>query len=196
MTPDVHVSAAPDRAYTFVLPGTWAQIPLDTPENARAAAQQLVRERVGRDDRLASLRRTVRDDLVATAAQAAINDADGLWLSLEILPGIPLPASMITSLRAWPPVAPDDFAVRLAEFRPGSDILRTDAGPVARTRSTAQSRVDETRQSLSLEYAVPSPSGTTVLVITASAPVIEDAEPYTPLFDAIVDSLRWPEVTA
>lgn len=193
MTIPVHSSAAPERAYRFVLPGTWAPIPLDTPENARAAAQKLVRDRVGRDDRLASLRRQSRDDLVRTAAEAALAGAEGLWLSLEILPGIPLPAAMTTSLVVWdaPEGEPD---ARLRVYRPQADIISTVGGPVARTRTTGVSSVDPERQSLALEYVVPTPVDGVVLIVNGSAPIIDDGEPYTALFDAVVDSVRWGDL--
>lgn len=192
MTMPVHVSASADRAYELVLPGTWASIPLDTPENARAAAQRLARERIGRDDRLASLRRQTRDELVKTAAEAALAGADGLWLSLEILPGIPLPASMITSWRVWgPPPADQDLRARLTGYRPAGEVVDTTLGPVIRTRATGISRLDESKQSLALEYVVPTPVAHVVLVVDASAPLIDEREPYTALFDSIVDSLRW-----
>lgn len=187
---DVHASAAATRAYEFVLPGTWAQIPLDTPEHARQAAAALVRQRVGRDDRLATVRRAVREDLVKTAAQAALNGADGLWLSLEILPGVPLPASMVTSVREWG----DDGAStqeRLRRHRPLGTVLRLGSGDVVRSSILDRSTVDPTRKSLAVEYVVPAPNGRFVLTVNGSAPVTDDGAPYLDLFDVVVGTLRW-----
>lgn len=193
MTLPVQSSASATRAYSFVLLGTWAQIPLDTPEHARAAAQKLVRERVGRDDRLASVRRSTRDELVTIAANAALAGADGLWLSLEIVPGIPLPAAMITSWSTMPEEGRDGLA-RFAAQRPNGEVIESAVGPVVRSRTTGVSPIDDMRQSLSLEYTVPSPTSGRMLVIQGSAPIIDEGEPYTRLFDLIVDTLRWGEL--
>ncbi|WP_223691841.1 hypothetical protein [Leifsonia poae] len=196
-----YTARSPQGAYSIVLPGTWAEVPLDDGDVMRERVKALVLQRVGRNDRLARVRKDARDELVRTAERARTAGATAFWMSLEVLPGIPLPAALIVSDRAWPAegsggpdLAGPDLAARLMAARPGAEILDHRSGPVARTSEIGEDAIGELREpSLFLEYSVPYPHGEGLLSITVSAPTVHDPELYTVFFDAIVDSLTWAE---
>lgn len=192
--PQTHRAPSASNRYAFVLPGTWASIPLGAPEEARRVVRGLVRSRAGRDDRLAAARRLMSDELLRTAERATAAGAEGLWLALDILPGIPMPGSLMSIVRPLPGDAEEDLEERLRRLRPTAQLVQGLQGPFLRTSVLEQPRVPaEGKRALSLEYVVPTPWSGEVLVIDGSAPLVEDAAPYLLLFDSIVDSLRWSE---
>lgn len=192
---------SPQGSYSIILPGTWAEIPLADEEAMRERIRSLVLRQVGRNDRLARTRRDAREELVSTAERARAAGATAFWMSLEVLPGIPLPAALIARDRAWPEDAVADglgaarpLAERLAAATPGAEIIEQRTGPVARLREIGDDAIGETREpSLYLEYSVPYPDDAGLLTVSVSAPTAHDPELYTLFFDAIVDSLTWAE---
>jgi hypothetical protein len=188
---------SPQGSYSIILPGTWADVPLESEEALRERVKSLVLQRVGRNDRLARLRKDARDELTRTAERARAAGASAFWMSLEVLPGIPLPASLITTDRPWPEeaAAVEDVKARLSAARPGTEILDHRSGPVARSREIGEDSFGSTSEpSLFLEYSVPYPHGEGILSISVSAPTVHDPDLYTAFFDAIVDSLTWAEI--
>ncbi|MDI2098537.1 hypothetical protein [Ruicaihuangia caeni] len=180
--------------FTIVLPGTWASIPLHDAEAADRAVVALVKQRVGRDDRLATARRQARDQLRDVVQRARADGAMQLALSLEILPDVPFPASMIMKFVPWSDaVSPDDrVSDALRKQLPGAEVLELEPGPTARTWRSVQLRPgSEPVPDLKLEYLLPTADGTQLLQLVADVPVECDPELLVALFDAIVDSIRW-----
>lgn len=187
---------SPQGSYSIILPGTWAEIPLADEETMRDRIRALVLQQVGRNDRLAGMRRDAREELVSTAERARAAGAGAFWMSLEVLPGIPLPAALIARDRAWPDGVARDRPLpeRLAAATPGAEIIEQRTGPVARIREIGDDLIGETREpSLYLEYSVPYPDDAGLLTVSVSAPTAHDPELYTLFFDTIVDSLTWAE---
>ncbi|MEN0085374.1 MAG: hypothetical protein AAGC66_11470 [Leifsonia sp.] len=195
-----HTARSPQGSYSIVLPGTWAAIPLEDEDRLRERVRSLVLERVGRNDRLARVRKEARDELIETAVRARTAGATAFWMSLEVLPGIPLPASLIATDRPWPEETEglaDDVRARLLAARPGAEVLEQRSGPVARTRELGEDAIGELREpSVYLEYSVPYPHGGGLLSLSVSAPTARDADLYTAFFDSIVDSLTWAETAS
>lgn len=198
--PETREVVSPQGHYSLVLPGTWAAIPLGTETAMRKRIVALVKRQVGTGDRLVRVRRATGDELLRTAQKARANGAQSFLMSLEILPGIPFPAALISSDRAWPGgarAADADLAAALAVDFPGAEQLRHRMGPVARSSEIGLEKVGETQTvSLLLEYWVPYPDGRGLLNFTISAPMASDPELYTLLFDALIDSLTWTGVRA
>lgn len=192
-----YTARSPQGSYSIILPGTWAEIPLVDEETMRERIRTLVLQQVGRNDRLARMRRDAREELVSTAERARAAGATAFWMSLEVLPGIPLPAALIARDRAWPEEvdAERPLAERLAAATPGAQLIEQRTGPVARIREIGEDVIGETKEpSLYLEYSVPYPGDAGLLTISVSAPTAHDPELYTLFFDAIVDSLTWAEL--
>lgn len=185
---------SPDQTYSIILPGTWAVIPLQDETAMTKRIVAMVKKQVGGGDRAARLRRQTRDEFVKSAEQARDAGATSFALSLELMPGIPFPAAMLSTIESWPVLASAelDLADRLRAALPGAVLLEQQNGPVARESESAQQRVGgEKVPSLRVVYWLPRPHSDDLLRITISAPMVESPELFTELFDAIVDSITW-----
>lgn len=192
---DLTEQAAPARAIrpTMVFPGTWANIPLDGDAQTDQAISALIKRQVGRDDRLARLRRDAKDRLRGVAADAKKANAIQLALSLEILPGLPFPASLVSDYRDWPEGGDSlTVAERLGSLLPGGEVLELQSGVAIRTfRATTMQPGAEQIPDIKLEYYLCVPSGEFLLHVVADVPVLIDPELVAMLFDAMIDSVRW-----
>ncbi|MEC5185956.1 hypothetical protein RCH12_003435 [Cryobacterium sp. MP_3.1] len=189
---------SPDQTFSIILPGTWAVIPLQDEVAMTKRIVALVKKQVGGGDRAARLRRQTRDEFVKTAQQARDAGAISFALSMELLPGVPFPAAMITTVETWPVSASAELdpADRLRAMVPDAVVLEQRSGLVARQAESARQRVgQETVPSLRATYWLPRPQTDDLLRITISAPMVDDADLFTELFDAIVDSITWKAET-
>ena len=181
-----------DAELAIVFPGTWAIIPLHDQEAARRRVARLVTERVGRADRLARTRRTVRDELDTVVSLAIASDAFALALSMEILPGVPFPASIVMARESWPAGAEGTKAERLAVAFPAAESLELSFGPARRSSSVRQTRYDEqSAPELLADYRFAAPDESCVIHVRVNAPMAVEPELYLELFDAIVDSISF-----
>jgi hypothetical protein len=177
--------------FTVVLPGTWASIPMTSDAELERAVTSLVKRQVGRDDRLATARRDAKKQLLETARTARTAGAFSLALSLEIMPGIPFPGSMIFDFVAWPN-ASDDLAEQLRSRFGEGELLELQSGLTMRTSALETLRIgEEQTPELKLGYFTPAPDRERLLRTTVNLPTVAHPELYTELFDAIVDSIRW-----
>lgn len=179
--------------YAMIMPGTWVSIPMDDEKGLTERVRQIVKERVPRDDRFATARRNIREELLASATRARSAGASLYALSLELLPGLPFPASLIAYDLEWPPAAPvvDDPAVRLAAAFPAA--IEVPAAPVpAVRRSTVRARsIGETETTtLDLTYWFAAP-GEDLVCTMVSVPDCPGVDPVTELFDMIASSIHW-----
>ncbi|NLF05322.1 MAG: hypothetical protein GX593_10040 [Actinomycetales bacterium] len=180
----------------FVLPGAWANVPLVEPDQTRKFVQRLVQERVGRDDRLASVRREVTRQMCDTAAKAHASGAHTLALALEIVPGVPFAASMVARDAPWPDDVPvtdhPEAAERLAQAFPGAEVVELTAGPATRVQSSGVLRgKDETTSSVSVHFRVPRPDTGALLHVRFTGPDMGRPDLIARLFDAVADSVEF-----
>jgi hypothetical protein len=185
-----------DGRFSIILPGTWAPIPLTDDEAIASRVRALVMKQIGRNDRLARTRRELREQLTDTAIQAKANGAISFALSLEILPGIPFPASLLIAEDTWPlgdeELDFDDLAGRLRNARPNADILDFVSGPVARVAERGVMQLGEsTTPKVEAQYWVAGDGGSRLFRVFVDAPMADAPELYLELFDAIVDSMIW-----
>jgi hypothetical protein len=188
------------QRFSVILPGTWASVPMADAETMRTTVARIVKERMPRDDRLAALRRDVREDLLASAKSAAESGADLYALSLEILPGIPFPASMIGFVQPWPPTSVDAVSAAgsaeevvelLVAAFPGSAAMSTATVPHVRRADVRLRAVGETEtQVLDLEYWFADPTGS-LTCLMVSVPECDAPDLVTALFDAVAASVFW-----
>lgn len=183
-----------DDELTIVFPGTWAMIPLHDEDAAARRIQRLVTERVGRADRLARVRRTAKTELERLVALANDSSAFALALSLEILPGVPFPASIVLSREEWP-TAPDaeaDAAVHLGRCFPDDQALDLSLGPVRRRSTVRQTTYEEqSAPELVADYRFAAPGGERLIHARVNAPMATAPELYLELFDAMIDSISF-----
>ncbi|MCP2029985.1 hypothetical protein L1277_000049 [Okibacterium sp. HSC-33S16] len=179
--------------FHFILPGTWAAIPMADAESMKKRVAALVKEQMGRDDRLASRRLQMRNELIEVAGKAAEQGAVSFALALELLPGVPFGAALMARFQPWSDSGDGDVATRLAATFPHADIIALDGGGVAARVAAAGSQkyVTEETPSLFVEYWTPAPHSDDLLYITVSAPMAPQADLFTQLFDAVIGSLTW-----
>lgn len=182
-----------DHRYAMILPGNWASIPMDDPVRLKERVRQIVKERVPRDDRFATARRNIREDLLASAGRAREAGASLYALSLELLPGLPFPASLITYDMDWPPAAPDvsDPALRLVGAFPRAAEVPTAPVPTVRqadVRTRVLTEAETTTLDLTYWFVAP---GEGLVCAMVSVPDCPGIEPVTELFDMIASSIHW-----
>lgn len=191
---ETRTSRSPDSDYTILLPGTWATIPLDDEAAFERRVGNIVKRQVGTGDRQARQRRQMRDELIKTVIDAKAGGADSFALSLELLPGVPFPAAMLTSVDGWAidGITESSVEERLAASFPAFETLPLGGGHVARRAESGRKVIGSTvTPTLRMDYRVPRPDGESILKITISAPMIEQSELFVALFDAMVDSITW-----
>lgn len=186
---------------SLILPGSWALVPLNDRDAAVARITALVKKQVGKNDRLAQVRRDLKTSLIRSAEDAIAIGAVGLGVSLEILPGIPFPASMVIVPVEWPsqPAADDQTpAQRLLTAFPGAVLVDEGAErPIVRRHELVQTTYEtETSSDLRIDYWVPAGDGTRLARIHVKAPMAHTPPLWLELFDTIVGSLGWLNDTA
>jgi len=178
----------------LVLPGAWVNVPLVSPEAAKTFAQRVMRQQVGRDDRLARLRRDGVQQICDLANKARASGAHTLAMATEIAPGVPFAASLVGRDVEWPEVEveSDEVAVRLGRAFPGSELRELPAGVAARTRASGVLRgKEEQASSVEVLYRIPRPDSDRLLALRFTAPDFGSADTIAQLFDAIAGSVEF-----
>ncbi|CAM3478670.1 hypothetical protein [Isoptericola cucumis] len=184
----------------IVLPGTWANIPLDDEETAVEHVRRLVRRQVGKADRLARARREATQEVVGNVRAAMSAGVHTYLMSLELLPGVPFPAVILAMDEEWPAASAEaraagDGAAALRAGFPTGEVEPQRNGPVARVVEMTQGSTGEGDDVLTmrLEYHIPYPDGSRLLMARVNVPGIPSAEPFATLFDEILDSITFME---
>ena len=194
----------------FALPGTWARIPLESPAKTLASIRRLTERVTGRQDQLATMRAELRARFTKAADVARDGGASQLFIGLELVPGVPLPA--------WAAVFPADYdavdlrtlgaddAVRAVDFAVGAapeggDTRRSDVAsptPIHAVRHAFRRRSEgvegDTEYGFDLveaDYWIVASNPNRLALVTFSTAFAEYEEEMLELFDAVVSTLRW-----
>lgn len=197
-------TASPLRDFTMLLPPGWARIPLDGRTPLRV--KQLVAQRLSEApaEVREALRSSLTRELTDTLATAARHGGLDVFLSIDPVAGMPVPASaLVTHLQ---PDGGDPVAGLLERFAAGTggldvaelDVVEVAAAPAVRRLATRRERVAPVGDlpggvltATQLDYAVPVPGSSGVLVLTFSTPIEQLGPPLVQLFDVMATSLRW-----
>ncbi|MEU4361368.1 hypothetical protein [Promicromonospora sp. NPDC023987] len=189
------------RELRIIVPGTWANVPVDDPGRAADFVKKLVKKQVGTADRLARVRREATQELLGTAREAAQIGVHTYLICLELLPEVPFPAALMMVDEDWSDGVGDllargdvDGALRAAY--PQGEVATQRNGPVARVVEMSEGTIGEGEdatemQTMRLEYHMPYPDKSKLLFVRVSVPNIPSAEPFAMLFDEIVDSITF-----
>ena len=195
--PDAKSAKIAGRQLSIIVPGTWANVPVDGPISARRFVKDLVRSRVGTEDRLASLRAELVDVTMRNVMAAMEIGVHTYLMSFELLPSIPFTGAMLMADIPWPDesrpgLGDTDIPRALREGFPGGAVLDLEMGPVLRTVETTESALEgQPITSLDIQYQVPYPTLEKVLYIRVNLPVAPALEPILRLFDRIVDTITF-----
>ncbi|GGE82008.1 hypothetical protein [Mycetocola zhadangensis] len=181
---------------SLILPGSWAVVPLTDRDAAQARITALIKKQMGKNDRLASVRRELKTSLVQAAEEAITFGAVGLAISLEILPGVPFPASLIIIPVNWPSAFENDDSTqteRLLATYPGATLIDEESDrPIVRRHEVVTTTYEtETSTDLRINYWLPAGDGSRLARVHIKAPMAHTPALWLELFDAIVGSLGW-----
>lgn len=182
--------------WSLLLPPGWWHIPLD--ERRGQSVTALLDRRLASlpRDRVATLRRELDGELTRLVERAVANGAVELYLSVDLMRGLPVAASFLVTVV---PVGPGRSAAELAGLmgdQPGDEVgvLEVAGAPAARVRrrepvtdGLPTGELAVTR----LQVYVPVPDTTELLLLSFSTPMDPIADAMVALFDAIAGSLRW-----
>lgn len=177
--------------YRLVVPGDWHGVNLE-PARREQSVAALVSKQFAGTDNAPHLKAQAKRELLARAA--ATHEAGGieLFLSLQQVSGVPVPASLAIFL-----LPPDDgraVAVgRLAQVLAGQDRQVTVVDlPAGRSVRVLRSRAPDSEPgSVIHEVFVPVPDSGRWLLLAFGTPAGPLVRPLTALFDAICVTLRW-----
>ncbi|MDQ4012012.1 MAG: hypothetical protein M3228_15265 [Actinomycetota bacterium] len=198
-TDGVDEKAGPS-GWTLMLPPGWWHVPLD--ERRGQSLTALLDNRLASlpRDRVATLRRELDGELGRLAERAAENGATDMYLSVDLVQGLPVAATCLvtvvpTGVGTALPAA--ELAAMMGD-QPDDEVgvLEVAGAPAARVRR--REPVDEadgfstgglplTR----LQVYVPVPNKAETLLLSFSTPIDPIADAMVALFDAIAGSLRW-----
>jgi hypothetical protein len=181
---------------SIILPGSWAVIPLQGLDQASSRISALIKKQLGRNDRLAGMRRELKQSLIESVKEALDIGAVGLAISLEILPGVPFPASLVILPLDWSPTESDSTgtaAQRLMAAYPGSELIDdSPERPVVRRHELVRTTYEtETSTDLKINYWLPVADGSSLARVYVKAPMAHTPELWLELFDTIIGSLGW-----
>ena len=181
---------------SIILPGSWAVIPLQGLDQATSRISALIKNQLGRNDRLAGMRRELKQSLIESSKEALDIGAVGLAVSLEILPGVPFPASLVILPLDWPRTETEptaSVAQRLLVAHPGSELIdNSEERPIVRRHEVVTTTYEtQTSQDLKINYWLPVADGSSLARVYIKAPMAHTPELWLELFDTIVASLGW-----
>lgn len=204
--------AAPAIADRFSIgvPGDWMVLPLDLdPRTRDQRIKRLVEDRVGKQDKLAPLRRQTVVQLRKSAAETV--NAGGFFAAMHsrIADGRPMSASVTVSLL---PLTKDADGNVLSDAEEIAATLAAGAGskkgivlehsvtdlPIgraARLRRRTSSGIHGTDgrevESESVQFYVPFPDFSRTLALVFSTPILPLADAYAELFDTMATTAKW-----
>jgi hypothetical protein len=194
--------ASAENGFDFALPGTWWLVPVDDPAVAERSIARAVERAVGRRDEDARLRAELRARFTDVADRARTAGAAQVHLCHEIMPGVPLPATLTVY---WPRLVlrasgeSDPGAALRAVLGPpdGDDValddLPTGAG-IRRTRVITGSAAPDGSApdvtTVEVDYWLATPGGRVLLLSFACGmPLLADQ--LVELFDLVVRTTTW-----
>lgn len=199
-------AAVPTRTprLSFQLPGRWLAVDPRDQDSAYAQADAIVRDVVGSADDAAIARRRLRDVLRRAVDAARDADAHGMFLCLEVAPGVATPASLTihapTGMRMTPSVgtsADSVLAVLRESLRaldaPGAETAQRLDGPHAsmlrverlREEVVEEDGVQAVSTSLEADYWFAVPGTKHVALASFATPLGEIRNAMRNLFDSI-----------
>lgn len=191
----------------FRLPGTWAQIPLHDAEEARSAVRKLVNRQLGGVDEGANTREQLRRQFNEALKGAIAGDAQSMQIALEIIEGLPTPASFTVFLPAQPltpaigtkPGAVMEILEKGIRARPDIDLASivkfdTAESAVLRTTRLELMVVDTDAEPMKVaivDYWMTIPGSKRFVLINFHTALADAVAEMTELFDAIVRAAYW-----
>jgi len=198
-TPNTHLPQ-------FALPGTWVRIDLSSADSTKASIHHAAERIVGRADAAAQLRADIRSQFELAADAAQQSNALEYYVAQEITPGVPLSASLSVHLPRLDLARLNEFG--LAELA-GVLGVGVEAGALPDGEKTLDGpEVTVVRQTfhrlltapdsevelptLRADYWVAAAHPARISLLSFTTAFVDLEAELLELFDAIVQSTRWP----
>lgn len=200
-----------ENGFDIALPGSWWTIPVADPAETERAVSALVSEAIGRRDQDARVRAELRTRFLYAADRARSTGAVQLHLCRELMPDVPLPASLTVY---WPRITLSGNAAGHGAANTDAVALRAVIGGVSAPGETGVESLDDldlpcgavlrrTRivaadprspeagvRTLEVDYWFAPPSRR-VLLLSFACGMPELADSLTELFDLMVATVGW-----
>jgi hypothetical protein len=198
----------------FVLPGSWGRVDLTTEASSRRSIRKIAETATRRREELAPMRADLRDRFQQAADLAREGGASDLYVAFELAKGVPLPAWLtvfqpdlestdftalgLTDLNTVLDQAAKSTDERVAERR---EDLHDGAIHAVRQTWRRQTRVlegegnlavDQTFEILEADYWLAASNPNRIALLTFSTAYAEYEEEMLNLFDAVINTIRWP----
>jgi hypothetical protein len=194
------------RRLAMVTPGDWIVLPLDPRTRDRRIARLVERE-VGKEDRVAWLRRQTIVELRKVAADAHRRGAFFAAVSSRIAGDRPMAASVLALMMSPADDReaellhdPDALALVLDAQEPGAETLERSTvdlqlGRAIRLRRRVGTGIHDQEgrqaQAENVQFFVPLPEADRLLALVFSTPILPLADAYAEVFDAMAMSGSW-----
>lgn len=190
----------PPRDYRIVLPEGWFRIGLG-PEERDGSIRALVEQQFNGIDDAPHIKQEMRRDLERRARNAYGKGGIELFLSMQPVGPVTIPASLLVTL-APPAHAEQLLPEELAQSLTEDDVPEREvsvgeltSGRAVRVRSRAEPGKKDAMNgyptSVSVDYYLPVPDSYAYLLLTFATPLEPIADAMTELFDAVANSLTW-----
>lgn len=200
------------RRFEMLLPGTWWRIPLAPAAATETSIRKMVEDSIGRSDERAAVRRELRTQVSEAAARARRGGGEVMFFSREIMEGVPLPVSLTVlrpevELDVMVASQPDrnlpllEGALKRASRDKSREHWRSfvsGGAAIVRSTSIVSGSIpgdDEspTVPTLVTDYWAVAPGSVKPIIFSFSTSMPQLAESFIELFDAIIESIDWPE---
>lgn len=186
-------TAASKDAWSVVLPAAWWQIPLATEESRQTAIEHLLEMQTAG----AQIPQDVRDylhSLLASQARTAANLADLMAISIHVIAGVALPATILVS--TLPSAGSlDHILIELLGAHPQDGLATVPVGPVGAIRRRSVGMVTEQGLDIpmtTVQYYIPASHLPVLGHLSFSTPLSgELGEAIETLFEAVASTFAW-----
>ena len=179
--------------YRLAVPDGWFAVDLEPGRMERSVAALVKRQFAGIDN-APHLKAQARQQLLAQTQAAQAAGGLEMFLSLQQVAGVPLPASLVIFL-VPPPGTQTATAKELASSLAGGkrQVTVVDLPAGQAVRALGHSPSTDESASATLEVFVPVPHNGEWLLLSFATPLGPLAPALTKLFDAICTTLRWDQ---
>lgn len=200
------------KAPRFVLPGRWSRVDLASEASSRRAIRRLIEDALGTRDELGRQRTELRQLLQPVADSAREVGAVDLYVAIELMDGVPLPAWLMVFM---PTINDADFerfgieelktvltgSAEIYEPEAPSSLVEAAEGasqPITAVRQSWRRRTvspDDPEvgfEVLEVDYWIAAAHPNRIALLTFSTGYADYEEQMVALFDAVIRTIRWP----
>lgn len=182
----------------LLTPEDWRQLPLVDDDALRRAVHAVVERQFRGTDSQPLLRREAEQALLDRGRSARAHGGTDLYLCYATVGGLPLAMSLLVSLL---PMPDDDVSLHGVARHLEREGARTDVVELASGRAVRRQAVEVVdeltalgapagTESLLVDYALPGPPGT-LLLLSFASPLVAVADALAELFEAVASSVEW-----